>query len=362
MLSITATDLPRLMNCNGSRLMGEAEATTQKTDDTVKDEGVAAHWLAQQVRSGKSVVEELIDRKAPNGVYITTEMVEYLEDYIQTISVGGDVEIDTSYSGNEWKVRGRADHIFYDPETKTLNVNDLKYGWSIVEPKTNWTLISHAIAAIALQNPNQVNHVILTVFQPRPYHPAGPVRSEYYSIQQIIDFRSQIINTLTNPTDTLRTNPNCKNCPSLTHCPAARKAQFNAIDASEDAFHDHLTNPELSYQLDLVDRAIEVLKLQQKAYSELAQHRLQKGQIVENYAIKAELTNRQWVNGVTPDYIKMLTGLDLTEPKLKSPAQVEKAGVSKEVVASLTERRQKGFKLVRVDANSNAKKLFNPKT
>lgn len=352
MLSVSATDLPRLMACNGSHSMGSPEAD-KNVDTTVRDEGDAAHWFVQEIRSGRFVAEELIDRKAPNGVYITAEMYEYLESYINAVMQGGQVEIETN-----WAVNGRADHTLYCEKTKTLHVNDLKYGWSIVEPNMNWTLISHAIGWIELYK-KPVETIILTIYQPRPYHPMGRIRNISYDIGKLIDFKSQIINTLTNPTDTLKTSEHCSNCPALAHCPAARKAQMNAIDATEKAFNDHLSDDELSLQIDQIGRAVSVLQKQKKAYEDLILDRIRKGHVIRNFTAKADLANRTWKDHVTPEIIKSMTGIDITIPKLKTPAQAEKAGVSKQVVTSLTERHQKGFKLVRVDANSNAQKLFN---
>ena len=50
MISLTATDLPRFMACNGSRLLKRIEPFNP--DDTVAEEGNAAHWLIEQVFRG----------------------------------------------------------------------------------------------------------------------------------------------------------------------------------------------------------------------------------------------------------------------------------------------------------------------
>lgn len=355
MLSITATDLPRFMACNGSVTL-DSPALDGVTDTTVKDEGIAAHWLAEQVHKGMQP-EELVDRQAPNGVFITGEMVEHLEDYLQFIHhAAPNIEVDTSFNNMQFDVHGRADAVAFDPTT--LHIVDLKYGWSIVEPEMNWTLIAHAIGYI------QKHHTItqqikFTIYQPRPYHPAGKIRSWVITGDELIKLQSDLIRALTNPTDKLNTSIHCKNCPSLAYCPAARKAQYNAIEASEKAFTDVISNDNLSVQIDELRRAACMLKDLEKAYSELALHRLKKGEIINNFTLDKELSNRQWKEGITPEILQILTGKDLTKKQLITPAQAEKAGVSKEVVAPFTERVNKGVKLVRMDANAKAKKLFN---
>ena len=359
MLSVIATDLPRLIPCNGSRLMAETIPAVDAADAS-KDEGNAVHWLvAQMDRDGNVEGEIYIGQRSPEGVFITAEMVEYLDEYID-FACGADIEIDTSHAGNGWNVRGRADAIKYVAAGGHLTIAELKYGWRIVEPEMTWTLISHAAGFIA-NNPDKPVHTIdMTIFQPRPHHPAGSVRSWRIGIGDFAELYNKMAATLQSPDNMLHTGEiQCHYCPALATCPAARKAQFNAIEASEKAFSDQIDNDNLSFQLDHLKRASAVLKDLEKAYSELALYRVKKGEIVPNYGTETELTNRNWKSDLTPEFVEALTGKDLTKKQLITPKQAENAGVSKEVVAALTERHNKGVKLVRVDADAKAKKLFN---
>ncbi len=360
MLSIIATDLPRLMACNGSRLMAASMPAVDAADAT-KDEGNAVHWLAAQWHSlrGNVSANDFVGKQSPEGVFITSEMVDNLSDYLSAI-VNGQVEVETSHGGEGWNIRGRADSIAYDAAGGHLTIGELKYGWRIVEPEMNWTLLSHVAGFIA-NNPDKPVHTItLTIYQPRPHHHAGPVRSWRLGIGDYTELYNKMAQTLQSPDDMLHTGEiQCHYCPAVATCPAANKAKFNAIEASEKAFNDLIDNNNLSFQLDKVKRAGQVLKEMEKAYSELALYRVKQGQIVPNYSTESELTNRNWKEHITPEFVQMLTGKDLTKKQLITPAQAEKAGLSKEVVASLTERHNKGVKLVRVDADAKAKKLFN---
>lgn len=361
MLTVTATNLPRLMNCNGSRLMGGAPPPVNP-DDSVKDEGNAADWLVGEVHSGRFTVEELIDRKAPNGVYITPEMVEYLEEYLKWVMRGGHTEFDTSHACANWQINGRADHVLYDNKTKTLYISDLKYGWGIVEPEMNWTLVSHAISWIGQHTGHRcVETVVLQIFQPRPHHAEGRTRSWTIDREKLNELYVQINQTLSDPSDILNTGEHCYGCPSLAFCPAARKAEMNAIDASEKAFTDEIDNDNLTFQLDHLKRAKKVLEQLEKAYIDLAMNRLKQGEVIQNYAVENNLANRSWKSHVTSEFMNILTGEEVCKKTLITPKQAEGKGVSPEVVANLTERKPKGFKLVRVDANARAKKLFNQK-
>lgn len=361
MLTVTATNLPRLMACNGSRLMSSVELDVER-DDTVKREGDAAHWLAKEVHSGRFTVEELIDRRAPNGVYITLEMVEYLGDYLAFISQGGHVEIDTSFGTDRWQVNGRADHALYDENTRTLYIPDLKYGWGIYEPENNWTLIAHAIGWLTKYDTQfRVDRVVPMIFQPRPHHPNGRVRSVEISRAELDGFYYRLAETLRAPNDILHTGEQqCYKCPALTTCPAARKAGMNGVDASEAAFTDDLDNAALSFQLDHLARATKMLEQLHTAYSDLAEHRIKQGQIVAGYGLEIEQTNTVWIECATPELIQSLTGKDVSKKQIVTPNQAKKLGVHEDIVKAFTERRNKGVKLVRRDINAAAKKMFNP--
>jgi len=367
MLIVTATDLPRLLACNGSRLLG-GSIPPSDSDDTVRQEGNAAHWLVEQVHAGHFSPEELVDRKAPNGVYITADMVEYLAEYlaaVSTIGSGSQIETDTSHAGTGWQVNGRADLIKYDWVKAHLDAGDLKFGWGLVEPENNWSVLSHVFGWINANPDKPVHSATLTIYQPRPHHPAGRVRRWTITreqIDQLYNFMRWHLENIARAgegSDQLNTGSHCYKCPALATCPAARKAALNAIDASERAFVEDVSNDQLSFNLDHYKRAIEILTQKHKAYSEMALHRIREGQIINNYGLENEQTNRVWQDHVTADLLLALTGHDLTKKELLTPAQVEKAGVDKRVVAAFTERRNKGVKLVRMDVNAKARKLFN---
>lgn len=326
----------------------------------MRNEGIAAHWLIEHVHKGFFHADELVDRKADNGVFITAEMIEHVSDFLNAIMGKGQVECDTSYGSDQrYQVNGRADHIYYHPDSYTLAVSDFKYGWGIIEPQDNWTLISHAIGWM-FANPNiSVQQVALYVYQPRPHHSLGKVRHVIYPTAEIWQKWNVLEQALTNPTNTLRTSEHCRKCPAVATCPAALQAGMNAIDVSETAYVADIDNNALGYMLDNIDRALKVLEENKKAYSELALHRLKAGQIINGYGTEKDLTNKQWKEGINADTVLLLTGKDLSKKKeLVTPNQAVKAGLDQTIVDSLCERREKGVKLVRMDANTAVKKLF----
>lgn len=354
MLSLTATELPRFMACNGSQLLPKLEYGEPNRE--VADEGDAIHWLIEQVHGGHFSAEELIDRKAPNGVYITPDMVEHASQFLSDAGRNGAVEAVTNHAGNGWEIRGRCD--YYKLDNTTLDVWDFKYGWKIVEPEMNWTLISHAIGLViggSVATPQQIR---FRIYQPRPYHRDGQVREWVIDYTKLFELYQQIDATLNNPTDQCVTGSHCYKCPSMTVCQANQVASMNSIDVAYRAFQSDVSNESLSYILTEIDRASEALKQAKDAYSDMAVSLLKKGQSIPDYSIESGKGQTRWKEGMTPEIVQMLTGVDVSKKALITPNQAKKAGVDEQTIEGLTERPNTGFKLVKVDGSKKAEKLL----
>lgn len=358
MLSLTASELPRFMACNGSRLLGGSPPFNP--DRSMADEGDAVHWLIEQVFKGHHTADELVDRKAPNGVFITGDMVEDSQEYLDAIAGHGDVEVKTSYAGEGWEIRGRADWLTFDWNTRTLHIADFKYGWKIVEPENNWTLLSHAFSQMSAIHGECVK-VRLAIYQPRPYHPRGKMREWVISYDELMGYWQQLQAALSNPSDQLQTSQYCYKCPSMSQCPAKQIADMNAIDTANVAFNSEVDNTMLAWMLDNLSRAQEVLKQSQDAYEDLALHRLRAGQAINGYTAQTSKGKTQWNEGMTADVVQMLTGVDVSKQAMITPNQAKNAGISPEVLATLTNRPDTGIKLVRQDVDKKAKQLLGDK-
>lgn len=356
MLSLTATELPRFMACNGYKSLGGIEPFNPSTEQT--DEGNAAHWLCEQVYHGANA-EDLIGQTAPNGLYITADMVEYCREYLEFITSGNcEVEVDTSHSSDGWEIRGRADCI--KSSSMYLIVADLKYGWRIVEPENNWTLISHAIAYCRKHN-IQPTTIVFRIFQPRPFHPQGTVRDWVIDYAKLATLCGELINVLSYPSSTVCSGSQCYKCQCLSQCPAAQIAAMNAIDVAEMAFDSEIENDKLVWMLANLKRAQEIIKQSYDAYEDLALHRLKAGGRLKGYSMQQALGQTTWNDGITSDVVKMISGVDVRVDKIMTPAQAKKAGVPEDLIKSMTHRPDNGFKLVAVDENKLAQKMFGKK-
>lgn len=358
MIRTDATNLPRLMRCIGSRILTPMVPTFEN-DTTVRDEGNAAHWLAYSVGQMGNSFSDLLGTKAPNGIFITDEIVDHVQEYIEYIAtrftVFAAMEYETSFNGEGFEIVGRADHIAHS-ET-VLFVDDFKYGWRISEPENNWTLISHAIGFI-IRTGFVPQEIVFTIHQPRPMHRLGKTRFWKISYPQLLDLYGEIQARLGNPSDELTTGPHCAKCPALYPCPAARMAGLNALEISEIAFNEELDNTQLSHEIDTLDRAQKALTDRLDALKEVAKHRLIKGEIINNYALDRSLGNTTWKKEVTPEIMKALTGIDCTVAKLATPNQIKARGVPEIAVKALTYRPETGIKLVRTTADQQARRTL----
>lgn len=350
MLTTTATELPRIMQCIGSRLMPKALPDDYNTEQ--RDEGNAAHWLAQQLFNGAAVG---VGSKAYNGYIITDEMMEHVREYLGALDAG-QMEIETTFAGEGWEVRGRADHLSY--RGGVLTIDDFKYGRRLVEPDENWTLLAHAIGW-CIRNAATATRVVLRIHQPRAYHPKGTLR-EWIVPGPLGPYYQLVQSKLSNPTSELVTSlSQCAKCHALATCPAARAAGMNAIDAAQDvAFVDDLPNDALAREYEMLDQAAKMVEMVRDARKELMEYRLGRGQMIPGWHLKQRLGQRAWPAWATGKTLSAMAGVDLTKDGIVTPAEAERRGVPKKVLESLTTRPSLGVKLERLDADAVGRRLF----
>lgn len=356
MFRIDATHLGRAMNCNGSRLLDRPQLSDD-SDTVVRDEGNAFHWLSQEIFEGRLQAANAIGLQAYNGVFITAAMVKHAQEYINALWAG-EMEVKTSWGGNDFQIDGRADHIGFNHATGELFIDDAKYGYGVVEPENNWTLISHAIGHCRIAQ-IQPSKITLTIHQPRAYHPLGTTRSWSFSWDDMVRYHNNIAYTLENPNDQLHTGSHCYKCPSIPICPAYRMASMNAIDATSHAFNDNLSAEELVEELELLEHASNVIVNRKKAIDELALFRVTNGEILPGRMIDRPKGQTRYKKNVTPDMLSALIGRDLSEKKLPKVSALRDNGVAEMIINAITERPDGSARLVKVDINKLAAKKLN---
>ena len=360
-----ASALPRLMQCGASKVMPgfTPPGIIEQTDD--QREGDAAHWLATEFLTGRTTdLYEWIDRKAPNGVYISDDMVDSVEYYIAQLSSRPErrfVEQDFSFQFGELTIHSRPDMVSDSLADygRRIYIDDFKYGWKIVEPDMNWTLIAYAICFIASRRIDADTVFEFRIHQPRPWHPIGKSRSWIVSAARLHDLRNQMINHLLTVTDTLVTGDHCFKCPARSNCPALRKSTMEVLDVVERAIPDQMTADDLSFMYDALTIGEHRLSDYKSAIKERIEHAIKTGQPVRNYRMKSTNGKLDWVDGLDMVSILRLLAPDKVTakpPKPITPTQAKKI-IPEDMVMQFAERGPGGVQLVRSDTNQQATAL-----
>ena len=362
-----ATSLPRLIQCGASKSMPGFTVPTPQSDDA--REGNAAHWLATGALTGKITdLDEWTERKAPNGVYLTAEIVEAVRWYVEGVSKHGAgsrrfVETDmTAWNGDRSITIGcRPDHLFDDGAQygRRIYIDDFKYGWRIVEVESNWTLIAHACAYIADKVIDHDTMFEFRIWQPRPYHPAGKCRPWIVSAAHLMALREHMFNTLATNWTTLTTGPYCYKCPARSNCPAIRKASMSLLDTVEQAIPDDMTLDDLSLMMDALTVADHTLKQYKEAIAERITDAIGRGNVVRNYRLEPYEGALDWVDGIDETALRLLAkGKPVSKPApLLTPTQLKKA-IPPSVLATITYRKPGGLSLKRRDTDQMAQQMF----
>lgn len=372
-MDVQASQLNRVIACNGSISMEASPASIElPTDD--REDGLAAHHVATAVLTGMITDPlEYVERATPNGIYVTPEMAEYVAIYTDNISdmsyvgeaqIGVEQSIDFQIGTTGYVCRARSDWFAFDTDDLTLYIKDFKYGFRIVEPEGNWTLIAYAIG-ICARFGYKPNVIVFEIVQPRPHHRDGPVRKWSISAGELAAFYLVMVSTFERLDQNLHTGEHCRGCKALAICDAAKRAGYNSIEAASVVFTDLLTGDALANEIRTLRRASKMIEAKLTAYEELAIHQIDSstlgaGQTVPGMHVEMGLGNRTFNGGLTPEVLSVLVGKpveELTTRKTITPAALERLGVPEQVVNSISYRPTTKRKLIEYDANKAAKRL-----
>lgn len=363
---IRCSSLHRPMNCIG--FLSMENLFQEEAGQPAKDGTAVGELLSEMIR--QKTPSPSFGPNATNGVFLDQDMWFYARTTYEDILKNAEGALIETEERIDWKtkagitIRGQFDVSYV--VGNTLYLEDLKYGWGIVDVKDNWQLIGYAIGQTMrlFQKSGYLPELIhFKIHQPRPYHPDGRIRSYVITYNDLMAYWNRIEERMlayVNGDRTLQTNEkSCKYCPGLVSCPAMHQSVYKAVDTVMTDWSDKpMQNDDVAFELDLLSRAQELIELKLKSLEQIATHRLQAGQVIPGYAFDSDLGDRKWRDGVTVDAVLALSGKEISETVMLSPAKAEKVGVSRKLVATLTERVQKGFKLVKKDVSKDAAKVL----
>jgi hypothetical protein len=355
--AIHASKLAQVMACPGSLFFKDLP---EDPPSEAAREGTAFGELIEKTLKGLP-----IGTHASNGYSFDDTMHFHaptvLEAVLRDRPVNAEVRVDwTTRAGIV--IKAKYDISFADGDV--LYVDDVKYGWGIVEPEENWQLIAYAIGEVIRQN-RAFKEIALRIHQPRPYHHDGATREWRIPYDKLLELKEQIethVARISEGFNQLATSKNCRYCRAAAICPAMNKAFFRGVEEVHEFLQDEIDEAEIAHQLDLIARIEDVVKIKKDSLRQLAISRIKDGGLIPNYIITESMSDRSWKPGTNPDVVKALCGKDIIETVMVSPAKAERMGVPKALVASLVERRSLGPSLKRVDTTKLANKTFGKPT
>jgi len=359
----------RWFACPGSPVM---EKHFENKSSKFADHGTAAHTLSEHCLATKTDASDYAGghvniktgkvHKAGgegNGIFeIDDEMVEGVQTYLDTvrsfIAPGDDVEIEckldlTHIEGMEF---GTGDFLRYRSSEKHLVICDLKYGKGVpVEVKQNEQLLTYADGTAKRFHNRGLDKVTMVIVQPRCpppkedsdvvwLNPEGTARSWTIDALDLAEFRFDLTAAAAKTREAecwegaadfhqrfTVAGDHCKFCRAAPTCPTIKKF---ALAEAELEFGD--TPPSVS---ELEAEAIAtvlgkagVLKDWIKRIEERAHQMALEGTPPPGFKLVHSTSHRKFKDEVSADYLADMFDVDLgellTEPKLRSPAQVEK--------------------------------------
>lgn len=358
MFEIRCSGLARPMECAGFLFMKDLPPNET---NAAAEEGTACGELLQLTLQGKP-----IGTHASNGVPFSAEMHFYVKHIAQQIINEAHSEI-LCETRIDWvtrsgiKICGSYD-VSYIDKNGNLCVDDLKYGFGIVEVKKNWQLLGYAIGEV-MRRQQHFPKIIVTIRQPRPHHEDGPTRKWELTYSQLLEWKEVIdrrMDQIAAGYNELVTGKQCKYCPAAAeHCVALNKSFYRGIEYVHEFVQDSMSEKELSHQLDLATRVTEVIKIKLDSLTALASNRINTGKIIPGYIAEPSYANRTWKPGISPATIKIMTGVEvIAPPEMLSVKQAEVAGVPEEFLKKMVERKFIKNKIVKKDASAVGAKIF----
>lgn len=339
----------RWSKCSLSEHLLRSPRTLPETDTDAAREGTCAAWVAECVINGDAThCDDLIGKTHENGWFVDQEMADHIQPYVEMAQSrsGAQAEVSVSFG----PVTGTLDLKSYSPGT--LHVDDLKYGYGIVEPTT--FQLKCYLAGVA-QGESLPERIVLGIYQPRAQHRDGIYRTitltrdEAYQVVE--EVRAAASAAVAGGSATA--GPHCLNCLRAHDCEALAHAVY---DMWEPVQKNGLLQPnaaDVSQELTFLNRLSDILEARHAAVRADAEERIKSGQFVPGWALQDRHGKRKFT--LDRDSIRTLTGFDPVEEKMITPAALERMGADKKVVKAMTTTPRIGRKLEPVTEKDIAK-------
>jgi len=382
------------MHCAGSLALALSLPRTARVEREAAAWGTCAHQVAERcLRTGVDA-QLFLGEEETSGRFTfivdeeMTNTVQVYVDYCRALAARAAATwVEENFSlaalGTPFDSGGTGDFIAYMPAEKLLEIVDLKGGAGVVvDVHENAQARSYALGAMLAHAGLDVDRVRTTIVQPRAPHKDGIIRSETFTVGELLEWTNDLLAGMGRADEALNAlaaaqgnqvlldewrdaylRPGkCQFCPAEGVCPALKNdalsmaAKWFDSDPDTGEFSPRNapldTSPEaLAHDLDMMDM-IQNWMNARRAY---AQQLAESGETIPGYILVDKRGTRRWLEtdekraALAIAKVTGLDAVDLFNTKLKSPAQVEKLipTTVKKKIEPLWEMHVSGTNLVR---------------
>lgn len=330
-----ASGASRWMACGGSvELTKEmAEYDDYSVDPQYRKEGSAAHPLAAQCLANGFDAWELGGREF-EGVKASELELECIQTYVDYCreATKEDDEVFIEHAVGE-KEEDRPHPSFYGTvdfavfNAERLHIVDFKYGAGVVvQPKRNKQCMYYAYGILldierAHEKLDRDFPVKITIVQPRTFE-ENPVKIWDTTAGEIFDWAwEELLPKMRNPGIAFVAGEHCRFCPAKIACPLL-KGMFQVAAAANTKFVKDMNSIGLGQEW----MQITPVKMYIKAIEDEAFNRLNAGVDVVGVKLVQKKAHRVWKPGAEDVLVASFGDLAMTQPELKSPAEMAKLG------------------------------------
>jgi hypothetical protein len=326
-------------------------------------EGTAAHALAAYCLEERISPRSCLGQTAlveGHVIPLDEELVAAVEEYLHyvydTTQPEDESAAEQSFTPAMKKLHpkfgGSTDYVRWRAATRLLEIMDYKHGAGVpVDVDDNKQLKYYALGAL-LSNPQwNAETVRITIVQPRCDHEQGRIRSYEFPAIDLVDYAGELIDAAKRTeefgADLVPSKKACKWCPAnaANKCPALEKETNALVAASFDMLEPERYSlaqiAEFLAKAPLVEARISALR-------EFAYQRACAGETIPGFKLVDKRATRKWKDeeAARKQFDKVPGAL--TEPELRSPAQLEKLLGKKRFghYADLVDKQSSGHTLV----------------
>lgn len=305
-------------------------------------EGTCAAWVAEMVLTGEADhASDMAGQTHENGWLVEIDMVRYVQKYVDLIrSYGGEIHTERKVRLNQM-IEGTPDAFAVLAGDGILRVDDLKYGFGIVEEYKNTQVMIYAGAILRYLMPKNVKirKVVIGIYQPRAWHPRGTHRTWDVWPETLMKYVQEIeragqecqdVTALATPGD------HCEYCPAAATCTALAHNLYRGYRIVGDERQGHMTADEISAELDFLNLMGDMLSARKKRVEAEAEERMKRAEYIPRYGFAERRGNPKFT--IDGPMLQAITGKDPYEKKIATPAEMIRRGADPEQVARWSRR------------------------